>query len=216
MPIALLNIATYSIIKLMIGSLRRTFCFVQYSEKFYRILAFNGRQQSNARDQINKSHKMYELCTQVCVFIVVVVVVADICCYFSCLKWLFSLLSHFLFTFWTENIRPWIFNASKDYVCIMCKMLFIYSFIVNICEPTNERLYAYSCLHSCDRMQCICHACVGVHIFVCYKLEHKYRMQNVSLLVNLYIFVCRKSQRIHKHQRKHTHRTCARFRSMCK
>lgn len=92
----------------------------------------------------------------------------------------------------------------------MCKMLFIYSFIVSVSQRMS--LYAYACLHSCDRMQCmpchatLCPACVGVHIFVRYKLEHKYRMQNVSLLVNLYIFVCRKSQLIHKCKHKHKHK----------
>lgn len=157
-------------------------------------------QQSNARDQINKSHKMY-VHSSMCVTVVVVVVVAAATCRYLLLFFMFK-MTFFSFSSFFSRFEPKIFIHEylmlSRIIRIMCKMLFIYSFIVNTMSQRMS-LYAYACLHSCDRMQCM-HACVGVHIFVRYKLEHKYRMQNVSLLVNLYIFECRKSQHTHKHK----------------
>lgn len=143
------------------------------------------------------------------------VVVAATCRYllpFFTFKMIFFLLFFvFLFTFWTENMHPWIFNAFKDYTYHVQNVIYILFY--RECEPKNEFvcicMLAFMWPYAMHAMPChatLCPACVGVHIFVRYKLEHKYRMQNVSLLVNLYIFVCRKSQLIHKCKHKHKHK----------
>lgn len=138
---------------------------------------------------------------------------ADICCHFSRLKWFFFFSFSSFFSRFEPKICIHEYLMLSRIIRIMCKMLFIYSFIVSV----SQRMSLYACIcmlsfmwpYAMHAMPChatLCPACVGVHIFVRYKLEHKYRMQNVSLLVNLYIFVCRKSQLIHKCKHKHKHK----------
>lgn len=127
------------------------------------------------------------MCTQECIWC------CCCCCYcISLLKWLFFF---FFFTFWTKIfIHEYLMLSRIIYVS--CAKCYLYTLFYHECEPESEFIYA------CTLYVCIACIHVTVHMCLCIFLsvtnESKYRMQNVSLLVNLYIFESRKSQRIHK------------------
>lgn len=112
----------------------------------------------------------------------------------------------FPLSFYFSRFEPKIFI--HEYVMlsriirIMCKMLFIYSFIVDVSQVEWAfRMHMHK--HACIRVS-VCsamRACVRVHIFVRYKLEHTNIVCKMchSWLICIHLYVVKVNTDTHSH-----------------